>query len=144
MASRSLPRGCPQRLAPDAQPPDQIAIAALVLALHIIEQAAALADELKQPAARVVVVFMSLEMFRQVSDSFRENGDLNLGRTRIFRDCGIFLNERGFALGCNRHRSSPSGLALVRLQAGMLKTRTGCSSPRSTSPMAMRTPREVA
>ncbi len=55
----------------------------------------------------MVVFLMGLEVFGQVADSFCENGDLNFGGTRIARLRGIFLDERGFALGSDRHRLSP-------------------------------------
>ena len=70
-------------LPPNAEPLDQLAIAAFVLALHIVEQPAALAHKLKKPSARMVIFLVGLEMFRQVADLFRENGNLNFRRTGI-------------------------------------------------------------
>src|SRR6266850_6398840 len=59
MCGRGRHHGAPckfLKLLPDSEPVDQLAIAGGVLRLQIIEQAAALADQLQQSAARVVVL----------------------------------------------------------------------------------------
>ena len=63
----------------DAEPLDQLGVAVGVLALQVVEQAAALADQLQEPAAGVMILDVCLEMFGQVVDAFAEERDLNLG-----------------------------------------------------------------
>ena len=62
---------------------DQLGVTVGVLALQVVEQAAALADELQQPAARVMILRVRLEMFRQVVDALAEERDLD------FRGAGV-------------------------------------------------------
>ena len=59
-------------------------VAADVLALEILEQAAALADHHQQSAAGAVVFLVSLQMFGQMIDPLREQRDLNIGGTGVF------------------------------------------------------------
>ena len=47
--------------------------------LQIVQQAAPLADQLEQPAARVVVMGVRFQMVGEVIDPFAEDGDLDLG-----------------------------------------------------------------
>ena len=51
--------------------------------MQIVKNLAALRDELEQSPSRMVVLDVGLEMFGQVGDPFRQNGDLNLRRTGI-------------------------------------------------------------
>ena len=57
-----------ESLLADAEALDQFRVAVRVLALQIIQEAAALADQLQQAAARVVVLGVRLEMFGQIAD----------------------------------------------------------------------------
>ena len=68
----------------DTEPLDQLGVAVRVLALEVIEQAPALADEFEQPTARVMVFGVRLEVFGQVVDAFAQNRDLNFRRAGIF------------------------------------------------------------
>src|ERR1700694_670225 len=52
-------------------------------ALQIVQQPAALADQLQQPAPRVVVVGVRLEMVGEVIDPFAEDRDLDFGRPGV-------------------------------------------------------------
>ncbi len=54
--------------AANAEPADQFAIALVVLALDVVEQAAAIADHFQQPAARMIIVLMGLKMLSQIDD----------------------------------------------------------------------------
>src|SRR5438046_3476286 len=47
---------------------------------------------------------MPREMVGQIADPFRQDRDLDLGRTGIALLDGIFADERLFALGSDRHR----------------------------------------
>ena len=62
-------------------------VAFQIFALQIIQQAAALADHHQQPAARAVVFFVALQMFRQMIDALRQQRDLHIRRTRVAVMC---------------------------------------------------------
>ena len=69
----------------DAQPLDQLGVAIRVFALEVVEQAAALTDELQQTASRVMIFCVRFEVLGQVGDAFAEDGHLH------FRGAGIAL-----------------------------------------------------
>ena len=71
------------RLLADAEPVDQVGVAVACLSLQVVEQPATLADELQQPAARMVILRVGLEVFGQVVDALAEERNLN------FRGAGI-------------------------------------------------------
>ena len=54
-----------------------------IFALQIVQQAAALADQLEETAARVMIFRVRLEVLGEIADAFAENGDLN------FRGAGV-------------------------------------------------------
>jgi hypothetical protein len=58
-------------------------IAAQINRLQIFKQASALADHDQQPAARAVILFISLQMLGQMVDAMREQRDLHVRRTRV-------------------------------------------------------------
>src|SRR4051812_46034693 len=93
-------------LAADAEFFDQLPIAAFVLALEIVEERAALRHELQETATRVVILHVRLEVPGQVVDALGQDGDLHLGRAGVAGLLREFLQERGLALGRNRHRGS--------------------------------------
>src|SRR5262249_54460113 len=103
----ALFRGTEQRFVKlTAQPKalNELLIALIVCALQIVEQAAALANHDEQAATGMEVLFMGLQMVRQVLDALAQYRDLHLRRTGVTLFAGIFLDERLFALGRNRHR----------------------------------------
>ena len=65
------------RLATNAESADQRAIALDISALHVIEQAASLADELHESTARVMIALVDLEVLGEVRDSSRQQRDLD-------------------------------------------------------------------
>ena len=71
-----------------------------VLALEVIEQATALADQHQQATARVVVLRVGLEMFGEVVDAFAENGDLDFGRSGVGLVCFVAADEFWFCGLC--------------------------------------------
>src|SRR5688572_3915184 len=75
----------PSKLAANPEASDQIAVARLVFALHIIEQAAALADHLQQTATGMVVALMGLEVLGEVGDPLGQDRDLHVRRAGIAR-----------------------------------------------------------
>src|SRR4051812_43271910 len=70
-------------LTPEAELLDQRAVGLDVLALEIVEQPAAPADELEQAAPRVVVLRVRAEMLGELVDPRRQQCDLHLRRPRV-------------------------------------------------------------
>src|SRR5581483_12436441 len=65
-------------LSPQAELLDQGAIALQIRPLQVVEQPAAAADELEQPAPRIVVLRVRAQVLRELVDPGREEGDLHL------------------------------------------------------------------
>src|SRR5581483_1967850 len=99
-----------QSSATNAEPLDQRLVAGFVLPLDVIKERSALRDHFEQAAARMRVLHMRFEMFGEIGDSFGEDRDLHLRRTRIAGLYGIFLHERLLALDADRHRVFPFSL----------------------------------
>src|SRR3954468_22759954 len=72
-------RAADAALLADAEAADQLGVPLGVFPLHVIEQPPALTDELEQPAPRMVVLCVGLEVLSQVADAFAEQCDLNFG-----------------------------------------------------------------
>src|SRR5688572_501555 len=62
---------------------DDLVVFVDVAPLEIIEQLPPSRDHLEQPATRVVVLLVDLEMFGQLVDPLGEQGDLDARRTGI-------------------------------------------------------------
>src|SRR6187399_2011012 len=71
------------RLAAEPEPSDDGPVARAVLLHEIREKAAALADELEEAAARMVVLGEAAEMVRQVLDPLGQERDLDLRRPGV-------------------------------------------------------------
>jgi hypothetical protein len=69
----------------DAELADHGFIAFGIVSLEVIQQATPLADQHEQAAARAVVLLVRFEVLRQLADAFADDGDLNLGATRVGR-----------------------------------------------------------
>src|SRR6476659_3419203 len=82
----------------DAQTTDQLRIAFRVLALEIVEQPSALADEFEKPPARVMVLRVGLEMLGEVIDALTEERDLNFGGSGIAVVCLVRSDKVGLAV----------------------------------------------
>src|SRR4029079_14666714 len=100
--TRGKPAG--HHSAADAKLLDQGLVARLVGTTDVIEQLATLGHELQQPAPRVVVLDVSLEMFSQVGDPFGQDRDLHFGRPGVAGLRCIRLDDFSFTLSSNRHR----------------------------------------
>src|SRR5260221_7839145 len=70
-------------LSPQAQLLDQSAIALQVRSLEVVEQSPAPADELEQPATRVMVLRVRAQMPGELVDPGRQHGDLHLRGTGV-------------------------------------------------------------
>ena len=64
---------------PEPELGDNRPVAVDVGPLQIVQQAAALPDQLKQPATRIVVVGVRFQVVGEVIDPFAEDCDLDLG-----------------------------------------------------------------
>src|SRR5829696_2661275 len=67
----------------DAEALDQVRVAVGVLALQVIQQAAALADQFQEAAPGVVVFRVGLEMLGEIADALAEERDLHFGRAGV-------------------------------------------------------------
>src|SRR5262245_4939404 len=74
----------------DAERVDQATVPVHALRLEIVEQSTPLSHELQQPAARVVVLCVHLEVLGEVRDALGEERYLHLGRpgvALVLREC---------------------------------------------------------
>ena len=94
----------PGRLAAQTQGGDDRGIARFIGLLQMVQKAAALRDQLQQAAARVVVLLVGLEVFREVGDPLGEDRDLHFRRTRVAFRAGMGSDDFGLAFNGNRHR----------------------------------------
>ena len=83
-----------------AETTDQFVVAIDLDALQIIQQAAALADQLEQAAARVIVFLMRLEMIGEFVDALGQERHLNFRRTGIRSVCLVLRNNVQFSFFC--------------------------------------------
>jgi hypothetical protein len=69
-------------------------------ALQVVQQPATLADQLEQPAPRIVVVGVRLEVVGEVVDPFAEDGDLDFGRSGVLLIEAVRLDDARFDARC--------------------------------------------
>src|SRR5579884_1291457 len=81
----------------DAELADHGFVALGIVFLEVVEQTAPLAHQHEKSAARAVVFLVRLEVLRQLSDAFAEQGDLNFRAPGIARMRAVLVNE-GFLL----------------------------------------------
>src|ERR1700692_4256625 len=124
-------------LTADTQPFDQSFVSRLVGAIEIVENLTPLRNELEQPAPRVVVLDVSLEVLGQAVNPLGEQRNLYFGRTRIAGLGTVILDKLRLARGRYRHRHQPFCLPARPTMPDKLNTRLGTISPRSNSAMAM-------
>src|SRR5438105_3847739 len=89
----SLARACLDSLAPEPQLLDEGPVALQVVSLEIVQKPAAAADELEQPATRVVILRMRPQMLGELVDARREERDLNLRRARVRQVAAVLLDD---------------------------------------------------
>src|SRR5579884_2336069 len=113
-------------LAAQAELLDEGAVALEVVLLQVVQEAAAAADELEQPTARVMVVPVDAQVLRQLVDPPCEQRDLHLRRAGVGRPAAVLRDDLllGF-LGQGHARSflpvvsrGPARGAKERLRAG--------------------------
>src|SRR4029077_1429730 len=91
------------RLAAEAEPSDDGAVARVVLLHEVSEKATALADELEEAAARMIILREAPEMVRQPLDPLREERDLDLRRAGIAILDGVWGNVLLLRFRRDRH-----------------------------------------
>src|SRR6185503_9526414 len=96
------PRGSTS--AADAEGVDELLVPGIVDPLDVVEERPAGLHQLQQAAARMVILAVGLEVLGEVVDAFRQDRNLHFGRTGVALLGGIFVDERGLALGRDRHR----------------------------------------
>src|SRR5205085_10186538 len=80
-------------LAAQAELLDEGAVALEIVLLQVVEEAAAAADELEEPAARGVVVAVRPQMLGQLVDALGEHCDLHLRRAGVGLAAAVLLNQ---------------------------------------------------
>jgi hypothetical protein len=71
------------RLLPKPKFLDDILISLNIRPSQVVEQSSPLTDELEKASSGVVILLVSLEMFREVIDSIAQNGNLHFRGTRV-------------------------------------------------------------
>jgi hypothetical protein len=85
---------------PEPELGDDSPVALDVGALQVVQQPATLADQLQQPAPRIVVVGVRLEVVGEVIDPFAEDGDLDFGRSGVLLIEAVRLDDARFDARC--------------------------------------------
>jgi hypothetical protein len=67
----------------EAKIADDLAVSLDVRALEILKQAAPLSNHLEAPSLAVMILWIGLEVVREVIDAIRKNRNLNPGRTGV-------------------------------------------------------------
>jgi hypothetical protein len=110
----------PGVLSTQSKPFDYGIVAIDAFPFQIIEKLPALADQLQEPSARMVILFMTFEMLGQISNSFTEKSDLHLGRARVGWVHSETINNLLLLLRCHYH-----GCFLLDLDNSNADTTTG-------------------
>jgi hypothetical protein len=95
----SRPKPGKQPLLTDAELLDDVFIGFRIVALQIVEQTAATAHHLEQPAARCVILGVGLEVLGQFADPLAQNRDLHLWTTGVGPVRAVRLDYGLFSLG---------------------------------------------
>ena len=83
-------------LAAQAEVRDDVAVAVQVGALEVAQQAAALADEHQQAAARVVVLGVRAQVLGQLVDPLGQERDLDLGGAGVVLGAAVLGDQLRF------------------------------------------------
>src|SRR5690242_4985216 len=88
---------------------DERAVRLDVAALQVVQQAAALADELEQPATRVKILDVRLEMLGKHVDALGEERHLDFGRPGVVLGALVLGDDARLVCGGYGHgKNSPS------------------------------------
>jgi len=83
-------------LLPEAKLTDELLVSRLVFFLEILEEAFSLSDQLHQSRAGMKILFVRGEMIDKKVDSFRQQGNLDFGRSGIAGSLLILLDDLCF------------------------------------------------
>src|SRR3954454_7453486 len=86
------------RLFTDAKFLDDVFITLSIVRFQIVQQAAALADHHQKTPPGGMVLFMALEVLRQLADTLAEYGNLDFRAARISLVCTEAVDHVGLAL----------------------------------------------
>ena len=98
---------CRGALSAEAELLDEGAVALDVLSLQVVEEAPPLADELQEPAPRVVVLRVRPQMLGQIVDPSGEKGNLHFCRTCVGRSPTVLLDDFQLDFLGEAHASPP-------------------------------------
>lgn len=96
------------RLTPKAESLDQLLVARRRRAAQIVEQPPALAHDLEQATAGVVVLQVDLEVLGELVDALGQDGDLDLGRSGVGLVTTIAVDDALLAFRCDQVTASIS------------------------------------
>jgi hypothetical protein len=88
----------------DTEPFNQLLVTSFIGTPKIVKNLTTLRHELEQPAARVIVFDVTLEMVRETVDPLGEQRNLDFGRTGIAGFDGVRLDKLRLLCGRKRHR----------------------------------------
>lgn len=86
----------PKNLFSQSQLADDRTVALNIRFLQIVKQISSVTDHFLETATAVEVLFVVLQMCRQIGDPSRQNGNLHFGRTGVTFMGGIGFNEVQF------------------------------------------------
>jgi hypothetical protein len=87
-----------QELFPDPKTLNEFGVTVRVFALQVIQQSPALADQLQQAAARVMVLCVDFEVFRQIVDSLAQERDLDFWGPGVAIVCLVASDDAALAV----------------------------------------------
>src|SRR5262245_19456970 len=90
----------------EVEPLDEAAVLVRVLIAQVIEQLAPLAHQLEQPAPRVEILDVRLEMLGEAVDALGEERDLHLGRAGVGSRALVLLHYLRFLRNLQCHSLS--------------------------------------
>src|SRR6185312_2517014 len=109
-------------LAAQAELLDEGAVALEIVLLQVVQKATATADELQQPATRVVVVAVRAQMLGQLVDPPGEHRDLHLRRAGVGLAAAVLRDQ--FLLGFLREGHEPPRFVVSRASARRARKRS--------------------
>ena len=92
-------------LSPQLEALDELLVAVVICALEVIEQTSALADDAHQAASRVMILLVELEVLGELGEPLRQQGYLDLGRSRICLALLVALDDGLLGLTGNQFLS---------------------------------------
>src|SRR5579883_1090260 len=117
----------------DAEATDDRPVPLDVVVADVVEEASPTSDELHQPTPGVVVALVHLEVLGEVGDALGEEGDLDLGRSRV----GVVepvLGDRGLFVWHVRKNLGTVSAMMPRPGVGILRAPARCLLRRHAGP----------